>query len=209
MREQLLQVSSSHRTQHVSIFFFLMSFRHKHFISFRFSMDFYSFFFLLCLFHFAYVSVASFESQLYLVVQLQQEKKKVPKTFPRCNICHVLYPVNWRFSPLSQNRFAFFSHSFWIGMFARFRLLSLLLFFFLSLSPCCAWRALWKSLHLHENNIISQCHSHTYTCCVVQTTNAQPAQIHPINVWFKSFLSADFRFTWFYYTCAHHSMWFP
>lgn len=36
-------------------------------------------------------------------------EKKVPKTFPRCNICHVLYPVNWRFSPLSQNRFAFFS----------------------------------------------------------------------------------------------------
>lgn len=114
MREQLLQVSSR-RTQHVSIFFsFCLCFIscHEHFISFRFSMDFYSIFFFVCV-------TLHFESQLCLVVRLQQEakRKKVPKTFPRCNICHVLYPVNWRFSIVIKQ---FFFYLFRFVMFARF-----------------------------------------------------------------------------------------
>lgn len=155
--------STSIITQNTTCFDFF--FRHKQFISFRFSTDFCSLFF--CLSH--------FESQLYLVVRFVARKKNVPKTFPRCNICHVLYPVNWRFSIVTKQ--------FFFVLFVSIRCVCtvsviVIVFYFLCSSVRACAPCLKKSLHLHENNIISQYQSSIH---LLRSTNQRTStELRPI-----------------------------
>lgn len=101
----LYKYHHSHSTTCFDRFFsvflsFSLQFMPWSFILFQFSMDFYSFFFWS-------------DSNLNCIL-LSDFEKRVPKTCPRCNICHVLYPDNWRFSIVAAH-FFFFS-----GMFTRF-----------------------------------------------------------------------------------------
>lgn len=89
MREQLLQVSSR-RIQHVSIFF-CYSPQTFHFIPI-FRRFLYIF---LCMCHIAFRISIVFGCPV--AVALKREKK-IAENISQVYICHVLYPVNWRFS---------------------------------------------------------------------------------------------------------------
>lgn len=93
-----------------------------------------------------FTHIFGFESQLHSLPDLE----KSANTFPRCNICHVLYPDNWRSTTIVTKQFFFvLSLDF-----------PLLLFrdvpnFLCGFSMVCTIAFAWllKSLNLHENDI--------------------------------------------------------
>lgn len=80
----------THITQRVSIIFvfFSLQFMTWTFIFFQF---------------WNFTHIFGFESQLHSLPDLE----KSANTFPRCNICHVLYPDNWRSTTIVTKQFFF------------------------------------------------------------------------------------------------------
>lgn len=91
-----------HHTEHNMFWFFLVLVSN---ISFHFD-------FSWIVFHFFFFAlyISNFDCVLLSVCRIEK-KKNVAKTFPRCNICHVLYPVNWRFSIVIEPFFFSLSRS--------------------------------------------------------------------------------------------------
>lgn len=114
-------------------FNFFCFYLHTHSILYRFSVDFYSFF------------------AIQISALLSRDNKKM---FPRGNICHVLYPVNWRFSIVTKQFFSI-RHVYSVSAIV-------MVFFAFFHSPCsCSPYEIssftWK---WHNRTPV------TYTCCI-------------------------------------------
>lgn len=152
----------------------------------------------------------------------------LPKTFPRCNNCHVLYPVNLRF--LHCQNHSFF-HACTRSLETRTPSVLagcsvIVIMFISSIFLFCILRLSWACLPYKISSFTWKRHNITqypltYTCCILKlrrkkmqnkTKAKRKARIAPTKlsnkIWFKLFLSACSVFIFIVHSTDRFNCWF-